>query len=547
MRMDYLGSMSRVLGYVRLSRLTSETTSPARQREVIERWVKHEGHDLIDIVSDLDVSGAKSPLERPELGPRLTAADDFDILAAAKLDRLSRSAADVHDLLRWADEKGKTLVAISDGIDTSTANGRIFVQIASIFAEVERSNIQERVASARESMRRLGRWPAGRPPYGFKLVPQDFDGSMGYVLDEDPESADQLREIIDEVLKGKSLVQIAKDLNDRGVLTPRNYTRPPEKRTESEWVPQTLMTMLRNPALLGYSTHRPKLPGGKRGNPEIIHEHGKPVEFGPPLIDRKTWNRLQAELDSREQPSHRRRDTPSMLLGVAFCAECGHRLHLSWGGAGKYRRRTYRCTNYRDGKCPVGPIYKDRLEQWVEGQILALCGDWEIPKVKLEPGEDHREELEAAEESLRLLMRDRENGHYRTAIGERIFAEKLAEYESIIEQYEKAPVKPASIHAKPSGKTLRQLWLECDEEERRQILLMLPYYVTVGPAEYRGSRDWESRCRLMVSEEKYTEQVLEADVKPTDTAENFTGLRELNASIAYAVQQNYRGPIDEDE
>src|SRR5690606_3727937 len=106
MRMDYPGPMSRVLGYVRLSRLTSETTSPARQREVIERWVKHEGHDLIDIVSDLDVSGAKSPLERPELGPRLTTADGFDILAAAKLDRLSRSAADVHDLLRWADEKG---------------------------------------------------------------------------------------------------------------------------------------------------------------------------------------------------------------------------------------------------------------------------------------------------------------------------------------------------------------------------------------------------------------------------------------------------------
>src|SRR5690606_39380225 len=98
--------------------------------------------DLIDIVSDLDVSGAKSPLERPELGPRLTTADGFDILAAAKLDRLSRSAADVHDLLRWADEKGKALVAISDGIDTSTANGRIFVQIAR--SEEHPSELQSR-------------------------------------------------------------------------------------------------------------------------------------------------------------------------------------------------------------------------------------------------------------------------------------------------------------------------------------------------------------------------------------------------------------------
>lgn len=502
--------MPRVLGYVRLSRLTDETTSPGRQRDAIKRWVSGEGHDLVDIVADLDVSGAKSPFERPELGPWLDRPEDFDILVVMKLDRLSRSAQDTYKLLEWAEEHGKHFHAISDGIGTMTANGKMFIQLTSIFAEVERKNIQERVSSARVGMRQVGRWPAGRPPYGFRLAPKDFDGSMGYTLEEDPESANRLREIVGLTLRGKSFVQIAKDLNERGVLTPRNHTRKPEDRTPSEWAPQTIMKMLRAVSLLGQQTHRPLLDDGKtRGGPEVIHEHGEPVQFGPPILSPdhdlaeayKLWKKLQSELDSRERPTNRRRETASLLLGFAFCGNCNSRLHLSWGGSGKYRRQVYRCVNYRDNKCHVGPMYADNLETFVTNELLAFAGPIPIPKFEITPGEDHTAELEQAEGSLKLLMADREKGLYSSKVGERVFFDKVREYEAIISKLEDQPVKPAEVKTEMSTRTVADVWRNGDHMEKREMLEYLPFYVTVGPAAHRGSKDWWGRCEFHISED----------------------------------------------
>lgn len=509
--------MSRVLGYVRLSRLTDETTSPGRQRDAVQRWAAAEGHELVEIVSDLDVSGAKSPFKRPQLGPWLARPDDFDILAVMKLDRLSRSARDTYDLLEWAEERGKHFHAISDSIGTMSSNGRIFLQLTAIFAEVERKNIQERVSSARIGMRQQGRWPAGRPPYGFRLVPKDFEGSMGYTLEEDPESADQLRSIVDQVLRGKSFVQIAADLNERGVLTPRNQSRKPEKRKPSDWAPQTITKMLRSVALLGQQTHRPFLEDGKtRGEAEVIHEHGKPVQFGPPILapdnpegdpDKRMndawdlWKKLQSELDSREQPTNRRRDTASLLLGFAFCENCGSRLHLSWGGSGKYRRQVYRCVNYRDRKCPVGPMYADNLETFVTNELLAFAGPIPIPKFEIIPGEDHTAELEQAEQSLSRLMKDRGKGLYDDPALERVYEETVSEYRATISKYKSQPVKPAEVKTEMSGQTVRDVWINGGHSDKREILEHLPFYVTVGPAAHRGSKDWWGRCTFHTSED----------------------------------------------
>lgn len=489
--MPYPEGMADVLGSVRLSRLTDETTSPARQRADIENWCTLHSHNLIEVVTDLDVSGKVPPFDRPQLGPKLKQMD-FDILVTSKLDRLSRGADDTYKLVQWAEDNNKTLVAIKDGLDTSTNWGRTFMRMAALFAEVERSSIQERVSSARVDMRQQGRWPAGRPPYGFRMVEKQFGDSIGYTLEEDKESADQLRQIIDQVISGISMVQIAKDLNERKVLTPRNYTRKPKDRTPGKWAPQSINNMLRSVSLLGQSTHKG----------EIIHDQGEPVQFGPALISWKTWKQLQDELKKRERPVDRPRDSESVLLGFAFCARCGSRLHLSWGGSGKYRRRTYRCVNYRDGTCTVGPMYKDNLEEFVEKELLAAVGNIELPDIEMIPGEDHTAELEQAEQSLKLLMADREKGMYRTKTTARVYEEKVAEYESVIERLEQAPIVDPQIKVNPSGKTVASVWRNGDVQEKRAALEKLPYICTVGEAAHKGSKDWYGRCSLDFFEEK---------------------------------------------
>ena len=84
----------RVLGALRLSRNTDESTSPKRQTERIEWWSGGHDGELVHIAEDLDVSGKVSPFDRDGLGEWLKEenAHKWDVLVAWKLDRISRSA-----------------------------------------------------------------------------------------------------------------------------------------------------------------------------------------------------------------------------------------------------------------------------------------------------------------------------------------------------------------------------------------------------------------------------------------------------------------------
>jgi site-specific DNA recombinase len=62
----------RVLGVIRLSDLSDETTSPERQRSSIEKYAGAYDHEIVGWAEDIDVSGAVSPFDRKDLGGWLT-------------------------------------------------------------------------------------------------------------------------------------------------------------------------------------------------------------------------------------------------------------------------------------------------------------------------------------------------------------------------------------------------------------------------------------------------------------------------------------------
>jgi site-specific DNA recombinase len=102
----------RVLGRLRLSRSTEESTSIERQREVIQQWADSGGHTVVGWAEDLDVSGAVDPFDTPALGEWLSRrAPDWDVLCAWKLDRLGRDAIRLNKLFGWAIDHGKTVVS----------------------------------------------------------------------------------------------------------------------------------------------------------------------------------------------------------------------------------------------------------------------------------------------------------------------------------------------------------------------------------------------------------------------------------------------------
>jgi len=157
--------MKRAAIYARVSTDLQDTGNQlAELRAVAERL----GWEVVGEYVDHAVSGAKWRDQRPELDALLKAAArrQFDVIAAWSVDRLGRSLRDLVSFLDEIHGKRIDLYLHHNGIDTTTPAGKALFQMCGVFAEFERSMIQERVraglARARARGTRSGR-PIGRP------------------------------------------------------------------------------------------------------------------------------------------------------------------------------------------------------------------------------------------------------------------------------------------------------------------------------------------------------------------------------------------------
>ncbi len=103
-----------------------------------------------------------STKNRPELDKMIAHLRKDDELFVWRLDRLGRSLKNIIDLVLSLSEKGVVIKGISDGVDTSTSSGRLFLNIMASLAEYERELIKERTNAGLQSARARGR-TGGRP------------------------------------------------------------------------------------------------------------------------------------------------------------------------------------------------------------------------------------------------------------------------------------------------------------------------------------------------------------------------------------------------
>lgn len=102
---------------------------------------------------------------RPELDKMIEQFREGDELYVWRLDRLGRSLKNIIDLVLSLSDKGIIIKGITDGVDTSTMNGRLFLNIMASLAEYERELIRERTNVGLQSARSRGR--TGGRPKGF--------------------------------------------------------------------------------------------------------------------------------------------------------------------------------------------------------------------------------------------------------------------------------------------------------------------------------------------------------------------------------------------
>ncbi|MDR6457719.1 MULTISPECIES: recombinase family protein [Chryseobacterium] len=106
------------------------------------------------------ISGATK--NRPELDKMIEQFREGDELYVWRLDRLGRSLKNIIDLVLSLSDKGIIIKGLVDGVDTSTINGRLFLNLMASLAEYERELIRERTNAGLQAARARGRL-GGRP------------------------------------------------------------------------------------------------------------------------------------------------------------------------------------------------------------------------------------------------------------------------------------------------------------------------------------------------------------------------------------------------
>ena len=118
---------------------------------------------------------------RPELDKALLVAREGDQLVITQLDRLGRSLEHLNALSNDLQARGVDLVVIDQGIDTSTAVGRMFFQILGAIAEFEHALMAERTRDGLAAARARGRIGRQRPKLNPRQarIAQDMYDELG--------------------------------------------------------------------------------------------------------------------------------------------------------------------------------------------------------------------------------------------------------------------------------------------------------------------------------------------------------------------------------
>ncbi|MFE6667022.1 recombinase family protein [Streptomyces sp. NPDC057697] len=461
------------------------------------------------------MSGGIEPWKRPEFGKWLPStigkdasdiehrlaweesrASEFDILAAWKLDRISRRVIHVNVLAEWCDRNEKQLATAEGDIDLSSPMGRILFQLIASFAEGELEAIKARAKSSYTHLMKEGRWRGGFVPYGYRPEKQETGDGWKLVPDEyGLNTAETLREIVRKIIDGQSANSVCRWLNENRDKTPppldAQRIRGGKEPKGALWRVGNLIKMLRSHTLLGQveMTEEVTLSDGRKEKRTrlVRDKDGLPLQRAQPLISKEDWERVSAKLEENSNKRAGNRTGGSPLLRVAFCT-CGKPLYRYPGRSWSY----YRCAN----KAITGLLCADsksigapKLESTIEEEFLRVAGHIEIVRKVFRPGIDHTNDINEVTRAMQELREDREAGIYSSETGKLEYREEYSRMDRKREQLIALPTRPDTWEEIPTGETYGERWsqlttAEGKSKELRASGLRVTVHSEDVPAQY---------------------------------------------------------------
>ena len=341
--------------YSRKSKFTGKGESIGNQVELCKEYVRmHYGEaalEKVEVYEDEGFSGGN--LNRPDFKKLMDAARKrkFRAVIVYRLDRISRNVSDFAGLIEELARLDIDFVSIREQFDTSTPMGRAMMYIASVFSQLERETIAERIRDNMHELAKTGRWLGGTTPTGYESEAVEsvtIDGKSKKVckLKLIPEEAEIIKLIFELYKETDSLTATEAELLKRGFKTKnnKNFSR------------FSIKAILQNPVyaiadedtydyfisvdsdLFSEKTDFDGVHGIMAYN-RTNQEKGKTTEFLPPsewivsvgkhpgMISGKQWIAVQESLERNKSKAYRKpRINEALLTGLIFCS-CGERMY----------------------------------------------------------------------------------------------------------------------------------------------------------------------------------------------------------------------------
>lgn len=391
--------------YSRKSKFTGKGDSIENQVQMCKDYaianIKNKKLEF-DIYEDEGFTGEN--LNRPKFKKLMSKLKDYDVLICYRLDRISRTVSDFSSTLEILDSNNCDFISIKEQFDTSSPMGRAMIYIASVFAQLERETIAERVKDNMLELAKNGRWSGGRTPLGYKSETSSY-------LDNENAERTVVKLIQDE--KELELVDlIYKTYLEQGSLhkTEVWFTQQGIKSNANILLEKTsLKVILQNPVYVkankevmdfmdneGWNTYGE--PDGIHGllsynKTEAIRINGKKtkrtkdksewiaaISSCEGVIDPKTWLAVQRQFTKNKDTfPHLGKTHNAILTGKLKCKNCGSNMIIQHGATSvKTGEKSfyYICSMKRRSKgevCNVKNIKASNIEYSTLDQLEYLA------------------------------------------------------------------------------------------------------------------------------------------------------------------------------
>ncbi len=396
--------------YSRKSRFTGHGESVENQISMCKNYIYQQFGALpeedILVFEDEGFSGKNT--NRPQFQKLMHFArqHSFDKLVCYRLDRFSRDIRDFTTTLSELEQLHIDFICIREQFDTASPMGRAMMYIASVFAQLERETIAQRIRDNMLELAKTGRWLGGCPPLGYTSQPLHNGAKTFYQLQPVSEETDTVHLIFQLYVQSGSLTKLEQELLLRGIYTRHgnafsrhslrfllsNPVYAPADSQTYAFLQQLGCRMFGDETdydgthgLMGYNKT------GKTGTVFLHYRDFSEWILAPglhcPLVSTTLWLSAQRLLLQNKEKAYRRpKNSISLLSGLLTCASCGSYMRPKYGRTDKSgeKRYYYMCElkeKSRRQQCNTANLDGNLLDRQLTEFICTFVQTFSLPPI----------------------------------------------------------------------------------------------------------------------------------------------------------------------